>query len=148
VPTTVTIPAHHSRRYSGVRNGLVSASNARNRRRAAACSDGGTRPSLRVAFGALTLRQNAYGGASRCATLAIVRTTVNLEPDVAAAVQALRDERKIGLSEAVNELIRAGLQVPKQRRKVEWKTYPMGLEKVDITSISAALEELDGPDWR
>jgi ribbon-helix-helix CopG family protein len=76
-----------------------------------------------------------------------VRTTVNLDPDVVAAIQVLRDERKIGLSEAVNELIRQGLQVPQQRKEIEWETYPMGL-KIDVTSISAALEELDGPDWR
>lgn len=38
-----------------------------------------------------------------------MRTTVSLADDVAAAVQRLRKERSIGLSEAVNELIRAGL---------------------------------------
>jgi hypothetical protein len=31
-----------------------------------------------------------------------MRTTVNLDPDVAAAAERLRAERNIGLSEAVN----------------------------------------------
>jgi hypothetical protein len=46
-----------------------------------------------------------------------MRTTVSLDDDVGAAVQRLRVERNIGLSEAVNELARAGLAVPSQRKK-------------------------------
>ncbi|MEA2130053.1 MAG: hypothetical protein QOJ85_2944, partial [Solirubrobacteraceae bacterium] len=38
-----------------------------------------------------------------------MRTTLTLADDVAAAVEKLRRERSIGLSEAVNELVRAGL---------------------------------------
>ena len=38
-----------------------------------------------------------------------MRTTLSLDDDVAAAVQRLREERHLGLSEAVNELVRAGL---------------------------------------
>ena len=41
-----------------------------------------------------------------------MRTTLSLDDDVAAAVQRLREERHVGLSEAVNELIRAGLACP------------------------------------
>jgi hypothetical protein len=41
-----------------------------------------------------------------------MRTTLSLDDDVAAAVQRLREERHVGLSEAVNELIRAGLAAP------------------------------------
>jgi hypothetical protein len=46
-----------------------------------------------------------------------MRTTVLLDDDVAAAVQRMRAERNIGLSEAVNELARAGLAVPSQRTR-------------------------------
>ena len=38
-----------------------------------------------------------------------MRTTVRLDPEVAAAAERLRRERNIGLGEAVNELARAGL---------------------------------------
>jgi hypothetical protein len=38
-----------------------------------------------------------------------MRTTLTLADDVAAAVEALRRERSSGISEAVNELCRAGL---------------------------------------
>ena len=38
-----------------------------------------------------------------------MRTTLTLADDVAAAVERLRRERSIGMSEAVNELVRAGL---------------------------------------
>ncbi|MFZ0089744.1 MAG: hypothetical protein WAL63_09580 [Solirubrobacteraceae bacterium] len=38
-----------------------------------------------------------------------MRTTLTFSDDVAAAVEHLRRERSIGVSEAVNELIRAGL---------------------------------------
>jgi hypothetical protein len=38
-----------------------------------------------------------------------MRTTLNLPDDVAVAVEQLRSERSIGMSEAVNELVRAGL---------------------------------------
>jgi DNA-binding transcriptional LysR family regulator len=40
-----------------------------------------------------------------------MRTTLSLDDDVAAAVQRLREERNLGLSEAVNELVRAGLGI-------------------------------------
>ena len=42
-------------------------------------------------------------------TLEEMRTTLTLADDVAAAVERLRRERSIGMSEAVNELVRAGL---------------------------------------
>lgn len=38
-----------------------------------------------------------------------MRTTITLADDVAAAVEKLRRERSIGLSEAVNDLVRAEL---------------------------------------
>ena len=38
-----------------------------------------------------------------------MRTTLRLDPEVAAAAERLRRERGIGMAEAVNELARAGL---------------------------------------
>ena len=76
-----------------------------------------------------------------------MRTTLTLDDDVAAAVQRLREERHIGPSEAVNELIRAGLAVPAQRRKFRQRTANIGV-RIDISNIADALESLDGPESR
>jgi hypothetical protein len=71
-----------------------------------------------------------------------MRTTVSLDDDVAAAVQRLRAERNIGLSEAVNELARAGLAVPSQRTRFVQRSFPMGA-RLDVTNIGDALEYLE-----
>lgn len=77
-----------------------------------------------------------------------MRTTVTLERDVAAAVELMRRERGIGLSEAVNELARRGLVVEKRPpRPFKQRTYAMGA-KLDLTNIGRVLEELDGPAYR
>jgi Arc/MetJ family transcription regulator len=77
-----------------------------------------------------------------------MRTTIKLDDDVAAAVQRLRDERRLGLSEAVNELARAGLAGAAARRhRVEQRTADLGL-RVDVTNVAQALERLDGPRAR
>ena len=76
-----------------------------------------------------------------------MRTTVSLDDDVATAVQRLREERNIGLSEAVNELARAGLTVPTQRKKFAQRTFSMGA-RIDVANIGDALEFLEGPSHR
>lgn len=73
-----------------------------------------------------------------------MRTTVSLADDVAAAVQRLRKERSIGLSEAVNELIRAGLTKRQVANRFQPQTYDMG-EGIDYSNIGDAIETLDGP---
>jgi Arc/MetJ family transcription regulator len=76
-----------------------------------------------------------------------MRTTLSLDDDVAAAVQRLREERHIGLSDAVNELIRAGLAAPARRVAFRQRTAGLGL-RVDVSSVADALERLDGPEAR
>ena len=77
-----------------------------------------------------------------------MRTTVRLDPEVAAAAEQLRRERHIGLGEAVNELARAGLA---RSQKVQWvepfrqRTAGVGV-KIDVTNIAEALELLDHYD--
>ena len=73
---------------------------------------------------------------------------MTLASDVAAAVERMRRERGMGLSEALNELARRGL-VNEQRppRRFKQKTYAMGA-KLDLTNIGRVLEELDGPTRR
>lgn len=71
-----------------------------------------------------------------------MRTTVSLADDVAAG--RLRKERSIGLSEAVNELIRAGLTKRQVANRFQQQTYDMG-EGIDYSNIGDAIETLDGP---
>jgi hypothetical protein len=70
-----------------------------------------------------------------------------LDDDVAAAVQLLRDERRIGLSEAVNELIRVGLAAPARRGPFQQRTVNLGL-RVEVSSVADALDHLEGPEAR
>lgn len=73
-----------------------------------------------------------------------MRTTVSLDDDVAAAVDRLRRERNLGLSQAVNELIRNGLRVPEQRREFRQRSADLGL-RIDVSNVAEALDLLDGP---
>ncbi|BBX73231.1 CopG family transcriptional regulator [Mycobacterium shinjukuense] len=76
-----------------------------------------------------------------------MRTTVTLADDVAAAVQRLRRERAIGLSEAVNELIRIGLSKRQATKRFRQQTHDMGVG-IDYSNIADAIETLDGPASR
>jgi hypothetical protein len=77
-----------------------------------------------------------------------MRTTVSFEDDVAAAIEQLRRERDLGVSEAVNELVRRGLSVPEGSRPPFFqRTSDLG-QRVDVTNVADALESLDGPDQR
>ena len=71
-----------------------------------------------------------------------MRTTVNLDPDVAAAAEQLRAQRNIGLSEAVNELARAGLRARPESKQFRQRTRALGL-RVDVSNIAEALDLLD-----
>lgn len=75
-----------------------------------------------------------------------MRTTIRLDDDVAAAAQRLSREAHIGLGEAVNRLVRAGLRPgPVRRRTFQQRTTEMGL-RVDVSNVADALELLDGAE--
>lgn len=77
-----------------------------------------------------------------------MRTTITLADDVAAAVERVRSDRSMGLSEAVNDLVRAGLAASEQPpRPFEQRTHPLGLT-VDVTNIADVIETLEGPAAR
>lgn len=76
-----------------------------------------------------------------------MRTTVTLADDVAAAVQELRRKRGLGLSEALNELVRAGLRRGPQRRRFRQESSSIGLT-IDVTDVADAVELLEGPAAR
>jgi len=73
-----------------------------------------------------------------------MRTTVNLANDVAAAVDRLRRERSIGVSEAVNELVREGLARRARPQRFVQTTHDLG-SGVEYTNVAEAIETLDGP---
>lgn len=71
-----------------------------------------------------------------------MRTTFTLDDDVAAEVDRLRRVEGIGISEAVNRLIRAGLVRPRRRQPYEHRSIDVGL-RVDVTDVGAVLDALD-----
>jgi hypothetical protein len=76
-----------------------------------------------------------------------MRTTVILDDDVAAAVEEVRRRDQVGLSEAVNQLIRAGLQAPPRARRFRQRSASLGL-RIDVSNVAEALETLDGAGGR
>ena len=70
-----------------------------------------------------------------------MRTTINLDDDVAKAVAKLRQEHGIGLSATVNELARTGLQAQAEFR-YHHVSHDMGA-LVDLSAVANALELLD-----
>src|ERR1019366_1944430 len=79
------------------------------------------------------------------ASLRGMRTTVNLDPDVAAAAEQLRRSRHIGLSEAVNELARSGMRSRPQRQPFRQRILDLGLT-IDVSNVAETLEYMDQED--
>lgn len=77
-----------------------------------------------------------------------MRTTVRLDDDVAAAAEQLRREKHISLSQAVNELARAGTEAKPRRKPFKQRTEHMGEALIDISNVAEALEALDGPFYK
>jgi predicted transcriptional regulator len=78
-----------------------------------------------------------------------VRTTVSLADDVAAEIQRMRRKRSISVSEALNELARAGMVYKtKPRQPFVQRTHDFGLSKIDVTNVAEALEQIEGPYYR
>lgn len=76
-----------------------------------------------------------------------MRTTVDLAPDAAKAVERLRREQGLGLSEAVNQLIREGLAAQPSRAPFVQRTQKLGIA-VDVSNVADALDLLEGPTAR
>lgn len=80
-----------------------------------------------------------------------MRTTVTFDRDVESALRRLRRERGLGMSEAVNELVRAGLAAGRQSadrpEPFRQPTAPLDL-RIEVANVAEALEQLDGPAAR
>lgn len=74
-----------------------------------------------------------------------MRTTINLDPDVLREVTKLRRSRGLGLSEAVNELARAGFHAEPSTFVYEHPTRDMGAI-VDVANVADVLDLLDEVD--
>lgn len=75
-----------------------------------------------------------------------MRTTVTLDPEVAAAVERLKRERGTGVSGAVNELARRGLAAGEGDETTFVQTTSDLGEGMDVTNIGEVLEELERLD--
>ena len=76
-----------------------------------------------------------------------MRTTLTLADDVAAAIEKVRRDRSIGLSEAVNDLVRAGLVREQSTTPFAQKTHDLG-NGIDYSNVADAIETLEGPAAR
>lgn len=74
-----------------------------------------------------------------------MRTTITLADDVAAGIEKVRRERDLGLSEAVNDLVRAGLADRAGRRRVDFPTFDVGIG-IDVRNIGEVIETLERED--
>jgi hypothetical protein len=76
-----------------------------------------------------------------------VRTTIDLDDDTAAAIDRLRREEGLGLSEAANRLMRRGLTRRDVGERFVQPTRPVGI-RVDVSNVADALDVLEGTDRR
>ena len=74
-----------------------------------------------------------------------MRTTVSLDDDVVVAVERLRRERGIGVSAALNELVRRALARGDDRQAFVQRTSAGGA-RLDLRDVGEVLDVLDGPD--
>lgn len=72
---------------------------------------------------------------------------MTLDEDITAAVDRLRRERGLGLSEAVNELVRMGLRAPAPSGSFRQRTADLGVG-IDVRNVGEALEFAEGPGHR
>jgi len=77
----------------------------------------------------------------------LMRTTIEFDPDTSAAIEELCRAEQIGVSDAVNTLIRRGLLTSTPTARFQQRTRSVGL-RVDVSNIAEALETLEGAESR
>ena len=83
-----------------------------------------------------------------------MRTTLTLDPDVAARLERLRRRKDARLKDVVNDALRAGLKAmevkPKQTRPKSWtKPIAMGPSKIgSLDNIAEVLALIEGEDFK
>ena len=78
-----------------------------------------------------------------------MRTTLNLDDDVAARLAAESRRRGESLSRTANTLLRAGMRASQAGERIaayEPPVFDSGRPRLDVTDVAAALESLDRAD--
>ncbi len=75
-----------------------------------------------------------------------MRTTITLEPDVAALVERRMKETGASFKTVVNDLLRDGL-APKTRTSFEMPTFDLGPARVDLSRPHTVLAEFDAEEF-
>ena len=76
----------------------------------------------------------------------MMRTTLNIDDDVAAVLADLARLRARSLSRVANDLLRAGLRAEQEAARpsaYEPPTFDTGRPLIDVTDVATALEVLD-----
>ena len=80
-----------------------------------------------------------------------MRTTLTLEPDVAAELKRLRRESGRPWKAIVNEVLRAGLEREnggRQHRPYKFQTFNLGEQLIPIDDVWGAIAIAEGDDYR
>ena len=72
-----------------------------------------------------------------------MRTTLTLDPDVAALLQQAAHEQRRPFKQVVNDALRRGLSAPSAPAPFVQKQYSMGRPRLDLTKALALAGELD-----
>lgn len=72
-----------------------------------------------------------------------MRTTVTLDPDVAAFVQTTMRERGLTFKQALNDAIRSGMSTRRSSTRRPFPTHDMGEASVDVTKALRLAGELE-----
>lgn len=72
-----------------------------------------------------------------------MRTTVEFDDDTAAEIERLRRDEGMGVSEAVNELVRRGMLPTTPAAPFRQQTRSLGL-RLDVSNVADALDVLEG----
>ncbi len=97
-------------------------------------------PRLAVRRGLMPMRRNLH--VNEC-----MRTTIEFDDDVARAIDDLRRSTGMGVSEAVNHLIRRGLLARPPERPFKPIHRQLGLS-IDLSNVADALDLLEGAEAR
>jgi hypothetical protein len=73
-----------------------------------------------------------------------MRTTVEFDDDTAAEIERLRRDEGLGVSAAVNALIRRGMLPSRHTEPFRQRTHALGI-RIDVSNVADALEVLEGP---
>lgn len=82
-----------------------------------------------------------------------MRTTLTIDPDVAAALKRLRKQRDVRFKQAVNDALREGLrrleETSKPRKPFKTRTVALGRCRIgSVDNVADALAIAEGDDFR